>query len=75
MMINKRLIQTVSQSKKYIVANVALQWLSLAANICSMIAITKFLEGLFYQTLSQKQLFITFAVIFIAVFIRFRRRT
>ncbi len=71
MMINKRLIQTVSQSKKYIVANVALQWLSLAANICSMIAITKFLEGLFYQTLSQKQFFITFAVIFIAVFIRF----
>lgn len=33
MMINKRLIGTVSESKKYIAGNVALQWLSLAANI------------------------------------------
>lgn len=31
MMINKRLIGTVSESKKYIAGNVALQWCSLAA--------------------------------------------
>ena len=31
-MINKRLIGTVSESKKYIAGNVALQWCSLAAN-------------------------------------------
>ena len=47
MMINKRLINTVSESKKYIAANVALQWLSLAANIVMMTAVTWFLAGLF----------------------------
>ena len=33
MMINKRLIGTVSESKKYIAGNVAMQWCSLAANM------------------------------------------
>lgn len=33
MMINKRLIGTVAESKKYIAGNVVLQWCSLAANI------------------------------------------
>ena len=47
MMINKRLINTISESKKYIAANVALQWLSLAANIVMMTAVTWFLAGLF----------------------------
>ncbi len=36
MMINKRLIATVGESKKYIAANVALQWVSLVANILIM---------------------------------------
>ena len=40
MMINKRLINTISESKKYIAANVALQWLSPAANIVMMTAVT-----------------------------------
>ena len=31
-MINKRLIGTVSDSKKYIAGNVVCQWISLAAN-------------------------------------------
>ena len=34
MMINKRLIGAVPESRKYIAYNVALQWLSLGANIC-----------------------------------------
>ncbi len=46
MMINKRLIHTVSESKKYIAGNVVLQWCSLAANITMMVCITKFLAGL-----------------------------
>ena len=41
MMINKRLIGTVSESKKYIVGNVICQWCSLVANIVMMTAITK----------------------------------
>lgn len=36
MMINKRLIRSVGQSKKYIAASVLLQWVSLAANIAIM---------------------------------------
>lgn len=37
MMINKRLIGTVSESKKYIAGNVALQWCSIAANIAVIV--------------------------------------
>ena len=40
MMIDKRLIGTVSESKKYIARNVALQWLALAANIVMLISAT-----------------------------------
>lgn len=38
MMMNKRLINTVSQSKKYIAGNVAFQWCSMAANIAGVFA-------------------------------------
>ncbi len=37
MMINKRLIGTVPDSKKYIAGNVVCQWISLAANITMMV--------------------------------------
>ncbi len=47
MMINKRLIGTVRQSKKYIAGNVACQWLSLAANITMMGAIARLLQRLY----------------------------
>ena len=46
MMINRRLIGTVGESRKYIAANVAFHWLSLAANIVMMASITRFLAGL-----------------------------
>ncbi|MFR1104724.1 MAG: ABC transporter ATP-binding protein/permease [Acutalibacteraceae bacterium] len=46
-MINKRLIGTVGESKRYIAGNVLLQWLSLLANIAMMAAITALLAGLF----------------------------
>ena len=49
-MINKRLIGTVSESKKYIAGNVALQWCSLAANIAAMGAISSLLGALWYKT-------------------------
>ena len=48
MMINKRLIGTVAESKKYIAGNVVLQWCSLAANIAMMFSISKLLAGLYY---------------------------
>ncbi len=46
MMIDRRLIGTVGESRKYIAANVAFQWISLAANIAMMACITRFLAGL-----------------------------
>ena len=47
MMINKRLIGIVRESKKYIAGNVACQWISLVANIAFMGNITFFLNKLF----------------------------
>ena len=45
MMINKRLIGTVPESRKYVAGNIALQWLSLLANIALMTAITALLAA------------------------------
>ena len=47
MMIDKRLIGTVRESKKYIAGNVAFQWLSLAANIVLMAAVARLLQSLY----------------------------
>ena len=47
MMINKRLIGTVAESKKYIAGNVILQWCSLTANIALMLSISRMLAELF----------------------------
>ncbi len=44
-MINKRLIQTVGESKKYIAANVLCQWISLLANITLMAAVARVLAA------------------------------
>ena len=46
-MMNKRLIDFVPESRKYIAGNVALQWVSLLANIGMMTAITQLLAALF----------------------------
>lgn len=47
MMINKRLIGTVAESKKYVAGNVIFQWCSLAANIGMMACFSVFLERLY----------------------------
>ncbi len=47
MMIDKRLIGTVSESKKYVLGNVAFQWVSLGANMALMTSIAGLLAGLF----------------------------
>ncbi len=47
MMINKRLIGTVRESKTYIAGNVLCQWISLAANITMMAAIARLLQELY----------------------------
>lgn len=54
MMINKRLIGTVKESKKYIALNVAIQWCSLAANVVMMAAISVLLASM-AEKMSQGQ--------------------
>ena len=71
MMIHKRLIGTVSESKKYIAGNVAAQWCSLAANIAMMTAVTGLLASLFYKTADKNSGFLTAAIAAAAVMIRF----
>ena len=71
MMINKRLIGTVSESKKYVAGNVALQWCSLVANIAMMTAITGLLASLWAKTADRDSIPVTVAVAAIAVIIRF----
>lgn len=70
-MINKRLIGTVSESKKYVAGNVALQWCSLAANIALMTSITALLQELFRKAADGKNIVTTAVVAAIAVIIRF----
>ncbi len=71
MMINKRLIGTVSESKKYIAGNVAVQWCSLGANIVMMAAVADLLASLYMKAADKASLFLTAAVAVIAVLIRF----
>ena len=71
MMINKRLIGTVSESKKYVAGNVVCQWCSLAANIIMMTAITGLLAALWRKTADMEDIAVTAAVAVIAVIIRF----
>ncbi len=71
MMINKRLIGVVPDSKKYIVGNVILQWCSLAANIALMTSITALLQGLWRKTAGQSEILITAAAAAVAILVRF----
>lgn len=60
-MIHKRLISTVSHTRKYIAANVAVQWVSLWANIMLIQVVTWFLGELFYGKV-EKRTFLIVAV-------------
>lgn len=48
-MIKKRLVQVVPDSKKYIVGNVAFQWIALISNIVFMTTITSFITFLAFN--------------------------
>lgn len=70
MMINKRLIGTVSESKKYIAGNVILQWISLVANVVMMSSITLFLAKMFEKSAEMKDMIVTLIVAIVAVIVR-----
>ena len=53
MMMNKRLINAVPESKRYVALSVAAQWVSLVMNLCAMGAIATLLEWLWRQESAQ----------------------
>ena len=71
MMINKRLISTVPESKKYIAENVILQWCSLTANIALMLGISRMLAELFRGSASAQLFAVTGSVVILALAVRF----
>ena len=71
MMINKRLIGTVAESKKYKAGNVILQWCSLTANIALMLSISRMLAELFRGSASVQLFTVTGIVVILALAVRF----
>jgi ABC-type transport system involved in cytochrome bd biosynthesis fused ATPase/permease subunit len=70
MMINKRLIETVGDSKKYIAGNVLSQWVLLVANICLMTDITYFFVAVFHGQVNNSELAVCAGVAFTCVVVR-----
>ena len=70
MMIDKRLIGTVPESKKYIAANVTLQWCGLVANVAMMMSVASLLASQLSARASSTRLLTTAAVAAAAVLIR-----
>lgn len=70
MMINKRLIGIVSESKKYIAGNIVAQWCSLAANIVMMYGITALFADVYNKTYSTDTLIRTAILVVVAAIVR-----
>ena len=71
MMINKRLIGTVKDSRKYIVGNVVAQWCSLIANIVMMIGITRLFSDIYNKTYSVRSLCVISGIIIMVAIVQF----
>lgn len=74
-MISKRLIRTVSESKKYIFGNVISQWISLFLNIAMMAAIARMLAKFYVGTIKQQTVIGTAVTILFAMVVRFAATT
>jgi ABC-type transport system involved in cytochrome bd biosynthesis fused ATPase/permease subunit len=71
MMINKRLINTVPESKKYVAGNVALQWVSLISNAVMIFSIGSLLQKAYESTLTQTDIITTLIVSLVALVVRY----
>ena len=71
MMINKRLIGTVAESKKYIAGNVASQWVSLCSNVVIMGSIANFIGRLAFEKPQTSDIIFFVITIAICVAVRF----
>lgn len=71
MMINKRLISMVSESKKYVAGNVVMQWCNLAANIVIMTNISGLLQKMYEKQAEAKDYGETALVFAVVIIVRF----
>ena len=71
MMIDKRLIGMVPESKKYVAGNVLIQWISLAANVVLMMSITRFFASLYAKNMTGKDFAVFSVIAIMAVAVRF----
>ncbi|MBQ8228353.1 MAG: ABC transporter ATP-binding protein/permease [Clostridia bacterium] len=71
MMINKRLISQVSESKKYVTGNVIFQWVGLASNITMMASITKLLSDVFENNVTKENVTAALVATVTALIVRF----
>lgn len=70
-MLNKRLLKLLSNSKKYVAANVVLQWFGLIFNIIVIVAIANFLSNLYYNGFDSRLLFYTLGIAVLSISVRF----
>lgn len=70
-MFNRRLIQMVPRAKKYVAAVVALQWLSLTANICFVFSLTEILGDALTGEIEESALLRMAAITVAAILVRF----
>ena len=70
MMINKRLIDTVAESKRYVAGSVACQWLALVANIGMVFAFCRLLERLWLGSAAAADVALSLAAFACAVAVR-----
>ena len=71
MMINKRLIGTVGESRKYVIFNVLFQWLSLISNVLMMGTVAYLLNSLYIGTTTVRTFLVTALVTLLSVVIRY----
>ena len=71
MMIDKRLIGMVPESKKYVAGNVLMQWISLAANVVLIMSITRFFASLYAKNMTGKDFAVFSVIAIMAVAVRF----
>ena len=71
MMINKRLIGTVGESRRYVILNVVFQWFSLLSNILMMGTVAYLLNALYLGRTTSRTFLVTIGVTVFTVIIRY----
>lgn len=71
MMIDKRLIGTVPECRKYIIGNIIFQWISLLANMLLMTSITVLFALLYYGTETSSYIIATVIIAVVSIIIRY----